>query len=186
MSQQQNQNEQEIERLSKAAFSLALENVEPPPFLKSRILHRLILKRKKKCLLQFLVPALSIFAVLLAVRFNTTERTKAAMAAGLVDKDYVINFMFSPKQLGSVGSVELQLPDGVQFHSSSQSVNSARKLRLAFRPVYKDMKLPFVIRALKAERAELKFRIFDRNGKKLGDRMMAIRFSLNTKNKSAL
>ncbi len=187
MSHDINGNEQEIERASKSAFSAAIESIEPPPFLKHRIVQRLILKQKQRRILKFLMPALSIMcAVALTIRFDTTKRISAiAESAGFVNEDYVIHYIFSPKEIGSVGSIELQLPDGVQFRSSRSAINRARKLRLAFQPGQRAMKLPFVIRGLKPERAELKVRIFDRGGNPVENRVMAIRFLSNVK-KSAL
>lgn len=109
-----------------------------------------------------------------------------AIAAALVNRNYAINFMFTARQLASVGSVELQLPKGVQFRSNNPLVNRSHFLRLAIHALHKKTTLPFVIRALRNEQAVLKLKMFDRSGREVGDREMAVNFVSNNKSNSAL
>lgn len=174
--QKQNQRDADLDRLFGRVKDLA---VEAPPFLATRVLARVRERRESSRKLRFwryislgLAGSFALVAVALLRPLAKEERFEAQ-----VGKPHVVMVKVQDLQSYAVAKAEIELPDGVFFHSESfPAIREKRSLQLAWNQSAKRPFLPFVLEANTAGEKVVRMRFRDQAGKVLLERQVHIVF----------
>lgn len=176
-----NENPQHEEQQLQGLFRQLKDiQIEPSPYLKTRVLARAKEDRASRSLLLWkLISAGSVCAVLAlsVVSYRLYQNQKAAPAA-VTQQAYVIQIDFNAADKELVARAEVELPPGVHFVSSNKQISQERKLTL---PVQvKSLgrgKLPFVVAADFSGEKEIEVRLLDQNDELIRKQVLKMKFA---------
>lgn len=165
------------ERASDAILQLRKLSVDPPPYLKARVLSELSLLKSHKRgvrLWQWLAGASSALGAI-AVVWLTLARTPVFMA--VTDRPFVVKIEMEELETFRVASAEIVLPDGIHFYSQSfPELGQKRSLSVAWSAEASKGQLPFVIQGEQAGNKVVLVKFYDRDHNQVGERKLEIKF----------
>lgn len=180
-----------LESESRSAFqSMRNAELEPSPFMKSRILARLEEKKSvgwreawSNAWVWRAVSAVAITACAVLIITRTQDTTNSNQGQVYALQPYVIHLDLGGEGLRDAQIAEVELPDGVKFVSKAHpEISELRKLQL---PVPDSStgrsRLPFVVRADRVGVQDLKLKILNEKNEVIEERVLSVNFADTTK-----
>ena len=168
-------NESEVKTI---LSKLNQEDLLPHPYLKTRILAvaRELRATERKLFFWKMFSTLSMACLVMSLYFHPFTNHQNSIP---LNTPYVIHMNFNDQESTHVAIAEIQLPQGISFHSEKNlSLREARQLRL---PVFltKDgrYKLPFVVVASGEGTKKIHVRLFDKDNHLVKESFIKVNFN---------
>lgn len=179
MSQNEN-NPQNNEEIVKSMFlKVGNSQLEPSPFLKTRVLIHVKEGQKHQKTVRFWqFFSASSFAVMLLIGFYAIHTLNSVKNNGIANQAYVIHVEFNQDDLSKVAKAEVMLPEEVNFMSSKGKVHSQRQMTLPVQIKTAGRgKLPFVVSSSVEGEKNIRVRLLDENDNLVREQVLKFKFA---------
>lgn len=169
----------ESEQMRSLFSSVRAADIEPSPYLRTRVLAHLTDEFKQSNQLKFWkFFSAGSFVAMAMMGFYVMNTFNPSSTAASSQQAYVIHVDFNQNDLSHVAQAEVVLPDGVKFVTKNGSIDSKKSLRLPIdiRSVGRG-KLPFVVSSDSVGDKEILVRLLDENNQVVRDQVLKFKFA---------
>lgn len=179
MSQNEKLNQQEQQILTDLFAKVNKTQIEPSPYLKTRVLaHVKEAQNHQKTLRFWKFLSASSFAVMLLIGVYTYKAFNLNENNAITNQAYVIHVDFNQEDLSKVAKAEITLPDDVNFMSAKGKLSTLRSLTLPI--TVKNLgrsKLPFVVSSAVDGEKNIQIRLLDLNNNLIREQNLKFKFA---------